>query len=201
LFVGSFGTLGAITHITIRTYQLAAITAYLTFCFDNATDADKARGRIFASDLPLAGFDARADISTKSEGWQLRCLIEGNAAEIASQNTRLAGLCGREPTARLDADALDSSPSSPRCVHVDDESVAVRISASPATAIALVEKARGSLAERFPAVRIDGHLGSGSFRLLTHCYRTRTSRDQDDSGRLGRRGSRTASDETHQTKI
>jgi len=167
LFVGSFGTLGAITQITIRTYPLAAIAADLIFCFDSATDADEARGRIFASELPLAGFDAKADISAKSEGWQLHCLIEGNAAEIAYQNTRLARLCGREPTDR-DVGALDSSPSSARCVHTDDESVAVRVSASPATAIALVEKARVSLAERFPAVRIDGHLGSGLFLLSCH---------------------------------
>jgi glycolate oxidase FAD binding subunit len=168
LFVGSFGSLGAITQITIRTYPLAAIAADLIFSFDSATDADEARGRIFASELPLAGFDARADISTKSEGWQLRCLIEGNAAEIAYQNTRLARLCGREPTDRLEIDALASSTSIARCVHADDESVAVRISASPASAIALVEKARVSLAGRFPAVRIDGHLGSGSFRFSCH---------------------------------
>jgi glycolate oxidase FAD binding subunit len=168
LFVGSFGTLGAITQVTIRTYPLAPITADLVFCFDSATDADEARERIFASELPLAGFDAQADITTESVGWRLRCLIEGNAAEIAYQNTRLAGLCGREPTDRVEVNALDSSTSSARCVHPDDESVAVRISASPSTAIALVEKARASLATRFSAVRIDGHLGSGLFRFSCH---------------------------------
>ena len=102
LFVGSYGTLGIITEITIRTYPLAPATADAVFEFDDARSADMARGRIFASRLPLAGFDAEADVTSGSGNWRLRCLLEGSAEEVEHQVERIEQLTGTPARMRIE---------------------------------------------------------------------------------------------------
>jgi glycolate oxidase FAD binding subunit len=167
LFVGSFGTLGVITEITIRTYPLAPATVDAVFEFPDARGVDEARARIFASRLPLAGFDAEADSRNGAGDWRLRCLLEGSSEEIDHQVERLEELTGTPARERIEIEDGSSfaEPEGARPVHADDETVAVRVGANPAAAVALIESARTALAGKFDAIRIDGRLGVGLFRL------------------------------------
>lgn len=167
LFVGSFGTLGIITEITIRTYPLAPATTDAVFEFPDARGLNAARARIFASRLPLAGFDAEADSKNGSGDWRLRCLLEGTADEIDHQVERLEQLAAMPADARIEAEdgSSFSEPEGSRPVHADDETIAVRVTASPTAAVPLIESARVALADKFDAIRVDGRLGTGMFRL------------------------------------
>jgi glycolate oxidase FAD binding subunit len=174
LFVGSYGTLGVITEITIRTYPVASSTADAVFEFDDALSVDAARSRIFASRLPLAGFDAEADVKGGSGNWRLRCLLEGSAEEVDHQVERIERLAGTPARTRIEIEDTSSfsEPEGTRSLHTDDESIAVRVSANPAAAVSLIERARTALAERFDTIRVDGRLGTGLFRLSTSAGRS-----------------------------
>jgi glycolate oxidase FAD binding subunit len=106
LFVGSYGTLGVITEITIRTYPVASSTADAVFEFDDALSVDAARSRIFASRLPLAGFDAEADVKGGSGNWRLRCLLEGSAEEVRVDGRLGTGLFRLSTSAGRSTEAL-----------------------------------------------------------------------------------------------
>lgn len=173
LLTGSWGSLGIITELTLRTHPLPAAAATLVFDFASAPDLDAARGRVFGSNLPLAALDLAVDLSADSDAgagssvpiWSLIARVEGSEEEVAAQGDRLCALCGRDP-----ADAVEAWASP---VGADDSGgAAVRIGTEPADLVpALVDiltQVRGGAgaSDKGPvALFVGGHLGSGIARL------------------------------------
>lgn len=171
LLTGSWGTLGIITEVTLRTHPIPEAAATLAFDFASASDLDAARGRVFGANLPLAALDVAVDVSLDPGAgalpiWSLIARVEGSDREVAAQGERLCTLCGRDP-----ADAVEAW-TSPACAE-DAGGVSVRIGAEPADLVAalvdvlalLRQPASGNGANAAATVFVGGHLGSGIARL------------------------------------
>ncbi len=175
LLTGSWGTLGIITDVTLRTHPLPAAAATLVFDFASASDLDNARGRVFGANLPLAAFDLAVDLNVDPGAaaggslpiWSLIARVEGSEEEVAAQGDRLCALCGRDP-----ADALEAW-TSPAAAG-DAGNVSVRIGTEPADMIpalvdifAQVRESASATSAKAEALSlfVGGHLGSGVARL------------------------------------
>ena len=163
LLAGSWGSLGVITQLTLRTHPVPQAGATLVFEFLSAAELDGARVRLLGEPLPLAALDFVVDASGSTPVWMLVVRIEGTEDEVAWQGDRVCALAGRDP-----AEATEDwvSPA-----WVDDGSGAtVQLSAPPSVLVAGVRgvleqwKATASRLSHAP-LRIAGHLGAGLARI------------------------------------
>lgn len=163
LLAGSWGSLGVITQMTLRTHPIAAAGATLVFEFLSAAELDGARVRLLGEPLPLAALDFVVDTSGSTPVWMLVVRIEGTEEEVAYQGDRICALARRDP-----AEATEewTSPA-----WVDDGSGAtVKISVPPASLVGAVHgileqwRATASSLSHAPFA-VAGHLGAGIARF------------------------------------
>jgi glycolate oxidase FAD binding subunit len=162
LFTGSFGTLGVITSVTLRTHPLPVHAVRMTFEFATAADLAQASAAITASELPLASLDFHANVlaadGAERVAWHLVALAEGTAGEIGYQRERLDHLA-RRPGVALREDAV--SP-----VHATgDDAVVVRAGVAPSEAVDLAASVVEAARARCDSVRVAGRLGDGLVRV------------------------------------
>jgi glycolate oxidase FAD binding subunit len=156
LFTGSFGSLGAIARLTLRTHPLPD-SAVLAIChFADARELETARATIFQSELPLAAFDAEVTRSGTDRQWRLVLRLEGTAAEIDYQKSRCADFC--PAVAFLDPGGWRS----PILLRESDD-ISVRVGVLPDRAVAVAER----LCDELPdvAARVAMRLGDGTLRV------------------------------------
>jgi len=163
LLTGSWGQLGVITQLTLRTHPLPQAGATLVFEFLAAAELDAARARLMGAALPLAAVDFAVDTSGPTAVWMLVVRVEGTDEEVAFQGDRVCALAGRDPV-----DALEDwvSPA-----WIDDGTGAtVKLAASPSAIVGAVHdaveklKASGARLSRHP-LAIAGHLSAGIARF------------------------------------
>lgn len=163
LLCGSWGSLGVITELTLRTHPLPAAAATLVFEFVSPAELDAARARLVAEPLPLAALDFAVDTTGPTTLWILVVRIEGTGEEVADQGDRVCASVGREP-----ADAVEDWESP---AHVDAEGgVTIRIAARPSGLVAAVRSVVAQLRETAgrlspSSLRVAGHLGAGIARV------------------------------------
>jgi len=163
LFTGSCGTLGVITHATLRTQPLPETGRTLCFSFSEATAIDRARAAIFASELPLCAFDFEAEDRGR---WVLAVRVEGTSEQASYQADRLTALCGRAP------DEIGTQWVSP--IHAGPEdNVVLRLGAAPAVAVRLAGELLGMAATKAASARVCGRFGDGLLRVHARCERAR----------------------------
>jgi len=161
LFTGSYGTLGIIGEVTLRTHPLPPLAITLRFHFPRSSDLDTARAAIFASDLPLAACDFEAlDLET----WRLVIRIEGSEPQIDYQISRLTELCRRRPV----EDASDwISP-----VHPErDANVVIRTGVPSTHIVSVAGDFLRDAGEKAASLRVTGRLGDGLLRVCALCKR------------------------------
>ena len=164
LFSGSFGTLGVITELTLRTYPCPAKSRVLHVEYADPEGLDAARGALFASNLPLSAIDADITHRAGSYRWSLRLLVEGTEAEVSQQETRIEALCasavGAARRARPDSEAVSV-----------DAPVVVRMVGRPADGIRLatdlLREAANHGLEGYTSVEAAGTRS----RWFAHCVR------------------------------
>lgn len=163
LLTGSWGQLGVITQLTLRTHPLPQAGATLVFEFLAAAELDAARARLMAEPLPLAAVDFAVDAGGVTTVWMLVVRVEGTDEEVAFQGDRVCTLAGRDPS-----DALEDW-ASPAWID-DGTGATVKISAAPSSIVAaahgVLEKLKAS-SSRLGRGRlaIAGHLGAGLARV------------------------------------
>ena len=158
LFAGSHGTLGVITEATLRTHPLPEQARTFEFGFVRAVEVEAARAAVFASELPLAGFDVEVGHRYDETVWTLVARVEGTVSQVEYQSHRLAELCGRP--ARTVADAW-TSPFHPRA----DETLVMKIGATPATLVALADDIARGWADDPRSLRLAGRIADGALRV------------------------------------
>jgi glycolate oxidase FAD binding subunit len=151
LFTGSFGTLGVITRVTLRTHPAPERVAVLSFPFDRGAELEAVCGEIRASELALASLDFKVG---GDHGWRLVARLEGTKSEVDYQQERLTALAGR-PAQLLAEDA--ESPVHPPA----DAAVVIRAGVIPTAAADLADTLLPALGGRCSMVRISGRLGDG----------------------------------------
>ncbi len=92
LFVGSYGTIGAITETTLRTHPLPETAFHLTFSFSSVREAEGFRHRAGASPFAPVYFDFVRRHATR---WDLHLGSEGTAIETGAQRLGLERIAGK----------------------------------------------------------------------------------------------------------
>ena len=153
LFVGSAGTLGVITELTLRTHPLPEAAATLVFDAGSTDELAEMAAVLEASPLPLAALDlSHSEAKGDQSLWRLHLRIEGNQEQLRYQWACLGEVAGAVPSEQL------STWSSPAVVHPTD-TVVVTCVVKPAETTALASHL--AAAGRQQHSRIGGHLGSG----------------------------------------
>jgi glycolate oxidase FAD binding subunit len=169
LFLGSFGTLGIVTGLTLRTHPRPVATERLLFRFSDGTELDRARARVFRSSLPLSSFQAAVVTANGEARWYLRFEIEGTERQVDSMRSSLYAFCGSDPVCFDERD--DVAAPDARAV------IRLRIGTNPDDAIPLaatwIRRAAEDSLER--KVVIDCHLASLSLSAVTENLDTSTS--------------------------
>ena len=145
LFVGSFGTLGLIAEVTLRTQPRAEAGDNIALEFADLQSLEEARQSLFRSRLPLRSFDLEGDGDRERVRWRIRLSVEGTAKQVEYIRAALGAL----------GDKYASSVERPlACEHVDyPANFVARFASTPsravgeaamllATACAIVDRAR-----------------------------------------------------------
>jgi len=111
LFIGSSGTLGVISEVTLRTHPVPDVSSTLALYVDDYEAVESARAAIFASELPLAGFDVAGELGGERRRWRVEAFLEGTAEEVAHQRDRLLRIAPAEDGECEDSPAPGSAPS------------------------------------------------------------------------------------------
>jgi glycolate oxidase FAD binding subunit len=156
IFTGSFGTLGVITELTLRTHPAPELAMTVDARFPRARDVESARAAIFHSELPLAAFDMEVDTSGPVSRWTLVLRLEGTRAEAAYQAHRCIDLCAGGVT-------TESSEWHSPFGRRRHENVAVRSAQLPDRIVAYVERLSTELGRPH---RIAARLGDGAVRVF-----------------------------------
>ncbi len=158
LFTGSWGTLGVITELTLRTYPVAERRRTLLFDFAGPADLEAARAKVFHSDLPLVAFDFATDLCDGQPSWTLALHVEGTEEQVACQSERLCQLTGREP--------LDSAEEWWSPAHADANAcVVLRLGVRPAASVTAAARLLKEIPSELPNLAVGGHLGDGIVRV------------------------------------
>ncbi len=153
LFVGSAGTLGVITELTLRTHPLPETAATLIFDLASADELAETAAVLFGAPLPLAAFDfSFRTASGDRSAWRLHLCLEGSEKQVRYQYACITELLGGAPRQQ------QAAWSSPALVRKTD-AIAAAGTTPPAAAVALASALAG--AGQGGQMRIGGNLGSG----------------------------------------
>jgi len=165
LFTGSYGTLGIIAEVTLRTHPLPPDAVTACFDFSDASELEKARTAICASELPLVGIDFEA---RELNRWRLLARMEGTEEQLDYQTSRLAELCRRRPVERT---ADWQSP-----IHAEETATdVIRAGALPSRVVSLAMEILQASRDVAASVRVAGRLGDGLLRVFAQCERPQDS--------------------------
>ncbi|MFQ5352098.1 MAG: FAD-binding oxidoreductase [Candidatus Binatia bacterium] len=156
LFTGSWGTLGVITEVTLRTHPLAPQATTMRLSFEDPASLEHARVALFASALPLAAMDFST--GTASSSWTLQLRIEGTSSEVDYQIDRVRSLCA-SPDERLENQWLSS-------VHANTTSDLVVIGVTrPKQCVEIAEQMFAAARKHTSNVSVSAHAGLGPVYL------------------------------------
>ena len=157
LFVGSAGTLGVITELTLRTHPLPEAEVTLVFNIPSVEELRETTAVLFASPLPLTALDFSADATGGGDtNWRLELRLEGSEQQVGHQWACLVELLGRDPDRRT------AAWSSPAVVRETDR-VAASTVTGPAQAVDLAASLTAAASEQ--PLRVGANLGSGRVLL------------------------------------
>lgn len=159
LFVGSFGTLGVIADLTLRTRPLPERSEALRVGFDDWDSLEQARAALSGCDLPLTRVDL--EIARISDRWQrsLQLRLEGTDAEVTHQRKRVAALCSRGVVTAGSSPA-DASPA-------PTEPVILRMSGRATRSVALAAELIDAASEAGLTGRVSGECAGACLRWRT----------------------------------
>lgn len=158
LFVGSRGTLGMLTEITLRTHPIPAFAATAFFETADYTEADRLRAALYAAPLPLAALDLAVEADPRSTSFTIVLRAEGSEDEVAAMITAAVAAAGTEPTGLMD-DWV--SPA-----QVDESAaVVVRLGLPPTRLLAAASELASLCSRSGVAVGGGANLGAGVLRL------------------------------------
>jgi glycolate oxidase FAD binding subunit len=160
LLCGSWGSLGVVTELVLRTHPLPTAGATLVFEFVSPAELDAARARLLAEPLPLVAIDFAVDAAGATTLWILAVRVEGSGEEVSDQGDRVCAAVGREP-----ADALGGWESP---AHIDTEDgITLKIATPPSRLVTTVRSVLARMKEAGvrTAPRVAGHLGAGIARF------------------------------------
>lgn len=130
LFIGSCGTLGVITELTVRTYPRPECSAWLGFDFEDSALLDDARERIFLSPLPLSGIHAVASAGDgRQPDWSLHVWREGTRLQADFLDGALSAICRQSPKGR------DTPPE--LLLRDADDTLVCRLTVAPTEALSV----------------------------------------------------------------
>jgi glycolate oxidase FAD binding subunit len=156
LFVGSFGTLGVIVDLTLRTRPLPERSEAIRVGFDDWDGLEQARAALFGCELPSTAVDL--EIARISDRWQrsLHLRLEGTDAEVTHQRARVAALCSRGVV------TTGFSPADATQAFMD--SVILRMSGRAARSVALAAALIDAAGEAGLTGRVSGECGGACLR-------------------------------------
>jgi glycolate oxidase FAD binding subunit len=160
LLCGSWGSLGVVTELVLRTHPLPTAGATLVFEFVSPAELDAARARLLAEPLPLVALDFAVDAAGATTLWILAVRVEGSGEEVSDQGDRVCAAVGREP-----ADALGGWESP---AHIDaEDGITLKIATPPSRLVTTVRSVLARMKEAGvrTAPRVAGHLGAGIARF------------------------------------
>jgi glycolate oxidase FAD binding subunit len=160
LLCGSWGSLGVVTELVLRTHPLPTAGATLVFEFVSPAELDAARARLLAEPLPLVAIDFAVDAAGATTLWILAVRVEGSGEEVSDQGDRVCAAVGREP-----ADALGGWESP---AHIDaEDGITLKIATPPSRLVTTVRSVLARMKEAGvrTAPRVAGHLGAGIARF------------------------------------
>jgi glycolate oxidase FAD binding subunit len=156
MFVGSFGTLGVIAELTLRTRPLPERSEAIRVEFDDWNSFEAARAALFGCHLPLTSVDL--EIARVAERWQraLCVRLEGTDAEVTHQRKRVTELCpgGDVATGSTVASASAERP----------DSVTVRMSGPAAGSVSLAADLVDVAGAIGPTGHVSGECGGACVR-------------------------------------
>ena len=165
LFIGSCGTLGVITELTLRTHPCPEKSRSARIDYFDWDSLDAARAALFASNLPLSAIDTEVESCAGSHRWSLEILIEGTASEVSYQEDRVEQLCGGRLT------EVVREPSESRAIP-EQAPVVVRTSGRPAYGIRLAADLVREADTHGMDCRINAESAGARLRWAVDCRRT-----------------------------
>jgi glycolate oxidase FAD binding subunit len=158
LFTGSFGTLGIIASMTLRTHPLPEARHRLRLELPSAEALDSVRAALYASHLPFVCFDfARAVHETS---WRLELCVEGTRREIDYQRARIEHFARCASTEHEDDSPVGGERGAPLVVRVlSAPTECVSLGAAVLEALQIRGSERATLA---------GRLGDGLLRVCAY---------------------------------
>ncbi len=154
MFTGSYGTLGIITSVTLRTHPIPLAERALAIDCNDIVELETLRAALFASHLPLACLDF--ELARESGGWRAIVKIEGTAGEVDYQHECIEQIA---PT---------------RC-HVFERAVPVRVagrsnvvlrvSSKPSAVVATARAIADTIGDATEMPALAGRLGDGIMRV------------------------------------
>jgi len=159
LFVGSYGTLGVLTSLTLRTHPRPESTHRLKVNTEDSAALDALRGALFGSRLPLSSLDMRLEYCGGERRWSLHSLVEGTAAEVAYQQAEIAALARRYGPVVDDVD--DDQPR--------EETLVVRFTGRPSSGIRFAAELADAASALGIAGRITAEAGAARLRWRALC--------------------------------
>jgi len=156
LFTGSYGSLGIIAGVTLRTHPIPEYQRCLEFVFDDHASLESLRAQLYASNLPLACLDFAHD--RENARWRAVVRIEGTKKEVEYQKGRIESLAGR------DGRPFDG----PSPVYAGGKpTVIVRINASPTSIVEVSQLLSRVVGNDRTSVTLGGRLGDGVARIAS----------------------------------
>jgi glycolate oxidase FAD binding subunit len=154
LFTGSYGSLGIITSVTLRTHPIPEHVRCLTIEFETVSELEALRAHLFASHLPLTCFDFGYDVDNAR--WRVVLRLEGTKNEVEYQKGRIEQAAGRSSN-HHDGE----SPFHPS----GQPTVTIRIAAAPAKCLAVADAIAREVSSGRSDVTLGGRLGDGIMRV------------------------------------
>jgi glycolate oxidase FAD binding subunit len=156
LFVGSWGTLGIITQVTLRTAPLPIEACTLALALPGWAIVERMRTAKEISELPLAALD----FEFAQGSWRLLARIEGDPCEVAYQRARLIDLC--------EGSIAKTNPDWTSPIHASShETFVASLGFQPALAVGIAAKLADDLLTADSSLRIAGRLQDGLLRVFS----------------------------------
>lgn len=157
LFVGSHGTLGVVTQVTLRTVPVPVEARTLALTLRDSAIVERMRTVKEITELPLAALD----FEFAQRSWRILARIEGDACEVAYQRARLTDVC------EGNLGKTNEEWTSP--IHaLSHETFVASLGVPPARAVGIAAQLADELSTPDTSLRIAGRLHDGLLRVFGH---------------------------------